>query len=328
MKRVGIGTVIFSVMLLTAATIAFAAKFEIGLAGAGPASLAYTLAAGVAENTNTKTKLLRITAETSAGFVENIRLVGRGESHLAFTGGIQIFQAFRGLGPYKGESPYKDLRGVAVTHGTNVSWNAREGINSVPELAGKTVSIGPPGSAIADLGLLILDAYEVRSKVKILRLSYEESSRAFVDGQVDAFMGGPAPYPAVMQAGAQKKINILPLDMERLKKIQKLAPVFLDTIPAGAYDWLKKDVPVLGYLGYIVAHKGVPEEAVHELLKVNLSPEGVTYLKRNHRLWNMWNTKTYIEEKGAFALEGLKLHPGAVRYWKEKGVSIPSALLP
>lgn len=328
MKRLAAAFFILGFSLVAAGAPSHAAKFELGIAGAGPASLAYTLAAGVAENTNTKTTLLRITAETSAGFVENVRLVGRGETQLAFTGGTQIYEALRGLGPYKGEPPYKDLRGVAVAYGTNNSWNAREGINSIPELAGKTVSIGPPGSAIAQLGVLILDAYGVKDKVKILRLSYEESSTAFVDGRIDAFMGGPAPYPAVMQAGAQKKINILPVDTEHIKKIRQSLPVVPDTVPAGVYDWHKKDVMTVGYLSYIVAHKSVSAEAVYELLRVNLSPAGITYLKRNHRLWNMWNAKTYIEEKGAFASEGMKLHPGAVRYWKEQGIKIPSAILP
>lgn len=328
MKRLAAALFILGFSLVAVSAPSHAAKFELGIAGAGPASLAYTLAAGVAENTNTKSKLVRITAETSAGFVENVRLVGRGETQLAFTGGTQIYEGLRGLGPYKGEPPYKDIRGVAVAYGTNNSWNAKEGINSIPELAGKTVSIGPPGSAIAQLGMLILDAYGLKGKVKVLRLSYEESSTAFVDGRIDAFMGGPAPYPAVMQAGAQKKINILPVDTEHIKKIRQSLPVVPDTVPAGVYDWHKKDVMTVGYLSYIVAHKGVSEEAVYELLRANLSPAGVTYLKRNHRLWNMWNAKTYIEEKGAFASEGMKLHPGAVRYWKEQGIKIPSAILP
>jgi TRAP transporter TAXI family solute receptor len=328
MKRLAAAFFILGFSLAAPGAPSHAAKFELGIAGAGPASLAYTLAAGVAENTNTKTTLLRITAETSAGFVENVRLVGRGETQLALTGGTQIYEGLRGLGPYKGEPPYRDLRGVAVAYGSNNSWNAREGINSIAELAGKTVSVGPPGSAIAQLGVLILDAYGIKDKVKILRLSYEESSTAFVDGRIDAFVGGPAPYPAVMQAGAQKKINILPIDAEHIKKIQKTLPVVPDTVPAGVYDWHKKDVTTVGFLAYIVAHKNVPEEAVYELLKVNLSPAGVTYLKRNHRLWNMWNAKAYIEEKGAFASEGMKLHPGAVKYWKEQGIKIPAAILP
>ena len=110
--------------------------------------------------------------------------------------------------------------------------------------------------------------------------------------------------------------------------IQKIAPVIPDTIYAGTYDWLKKDVIAVGYVTYIGAHKKVPDEAIYEILKVNLTPEGIKYLKNNHKLWSLWKNKSYIEEKEAFALEGLKLHPGAVKYWQEQGINIPKDILP
>jgi len=305
-----------------------AADYELSLAGAGPSSLAYNLAAGVAENTNTKTKKLRITAETSSGFVENIRLVGRGETELALTGGPDVFNALRSTGQYKGEPAYSDIRGLAVTYTSAISWNARDGIAKVEDLAGKTVSVGPPGSALSSVGELILDAYGLKDKVKILRLSFDESARAYVDGTIDAFVGGPPPYPAVMQAGAQKKINILSVDLEHIRKMQAWAPVVPYTIPAKSYDWMDKEALTIGFLGYLIANKSVSDEAVYELLKVNLSPAGVEYLKGNHKVWRMWETPDYIARDGAFANEGLKLHPGAVRYWKEKGVAVPAALMP
>lgn len=305
-----------------------AADYELSLAGAGPSSLAYNLAAGVAENTNTKTKKLRITAETSSGFVENIRLVGRGETELALTGGPDVFNALRGEGQYKGEPPYTDIRGLAVNYTSAISWNAREGITKIEDLVGKTVSVGPPGSALTSMGELILDAYGIKDKVKILRLSFDESARAYVDGTVDAFVGGPPPYPAVMQAGAQKKITILSVGMEYIRKMQASAPVVPFTIPAKSYDWMDKEALTVGFLGYLIANKSVPDEAVYELLKVNLSPAGVEYLKANHKVWRIWETPQYITRDGAFSNEGLKLHPGAVRYWKEQGVALPAALLP
>ena len=123
-------------------------------------------------------------------------------------------------------------------------------------------------------------------------------------------------------------MNLLPIDMEHVKKAQKFAPIIAATVKAGSYDWLKKDVLAIGYITYLGAKKDVPEDAVYEMLKVNLSPEGIKYLKNNSTLWDLWNTKTYIEENEAFALEGQKLHPGAVKYWTEKGVKLPPSILP
>ena len=322
--------ILFVILSLITCNYAFADKIaDLRFAGAGPASLAYTLVAGFAENTNSKTDLVRITPETTAGYVENIRLLGRGETDLALFGGLHAYQGLRSIGPYKGEPPYTDIRGVAVAYVGNVSWCAEDGITKISDLEGKHVNLGPPGSNIAYLGELILKVYGVYEKVgKIGRLSYAEAARAYADGEIDAFMGGPAPYPAVLQAGARKKINILPVDTEHIKMIQKTAPVIQDTITAGTYDWLKQDVVAVGYVTYIGANKKVSDKAIYEILKVNLTPEGIKYLKNNHKLWSLWKNKTYIEEKDAFVLEGLKLHPGAVKYWKEQGVNIPESILP
>ncbi len=317
------------VFIFAGPTPGSAQKIELGIAGAGPASLAYTLAAGFAENVNRRTKMLRLTPETTAGYVENVRLLGRGDTELALFGGANIYDGLRSRGKYKGEPPYKAIRGIAVAYVGSASWNAKEGINSIMDLVGKRVSLGPPGSNISFLGEQILDVYGIKNKVgKLLHLSYAEGSRAFVDGEVDAFMGGPAPYPAVMQAGARKKINILPVDVAHVKKIQKNTPVIPETIPAGVYKWLKKDVLAVGYVTYLGANEKVPEKAVYEILRVSLTPEGIKYLQNNHRLWSMWKNKMYIEEKGTFAVEGLKLHPGAAKYWKEQGVKIPASILP
>lgn len=317
------------VFIFAGPTPGSAQKIELGIAGAGPASLAYTLAAGFAENVNRRTNMVRLTPETTAGYVENVRLLGRGDTQLGLSGGANIYDGLHSKGPYKGEPPYKAIRGVAVAYVGTVSWNAKEGINSIMDLVGKRVTLGPPGSNIAFLGEQILIAYGIKDKVgKLLRLSYAEGSRAFVDGEVDAFMGGPAPYPAVMQAGARKKINILAVDLAHVKKIQKITPVIPETIPAGVYKWLKKDVLAVGYVTYLAANEKVPAKAVYEILKVSLTPEGIKYLQNNHRLWSMWKTPMYIEEKGAFAVEGMKLHPGAAKYWKEKGAKIPASILP
>jgi TRAP transporter TAXI family solute receptor len=151
-KKWTITLIILPFSVFITSTSSAAEKVELGLAETGPASLAYNLVAGVAENTNTKTNLVRITAETTAGFEENVRLLGRGETELALFGGTQAYQALRGIGPYKGEPPYKDIRGIAVAYAGNISWNARQGINKVTDLAGKNVSLGPPGSLMGYFG--------------------------------------------------------------------------------------------------------------------------------------------------------------------------------
>lgn len=328
MRRIIASVFALGLAAAAGAVPAGAADYEVSIAGAGPSSLAYNLAAGLAENTNSKTDKVRATAETSAGFVENIRLVGRGETEFGLTSGVQIDQGVNAKGPYEGEDKYTDLRGVMVTYTGNISWNASTDIQSYADLEGKTVAVGPPGSLLSYLGEQVLEAYGLVDKVEILRLSFAESARAFVDGTADAFVGGPAPYPSVMEAGAQKDIRLLEIDDEHIAKIRQNVPVTKDVVKAGIYDWLDKDVTTIGYVGYLVTHKDVPDEVVYEVLKTNLSDKGVEYLKSNHRVWSAWNTPQYIADNDAFAAEGIKLHPGAVKYWTEQGVEVSAALKP
>ena len=146
---------------LLGANLSFGAgkKIDLSIAGSGPASVAYMLVAGFAENTNTKTDKVRITPQTSAGFVENIRLLGKGKTDLALYGGVHLYQGFHSEGPFKGEPPYKDIRGLGVAYVGNMSWYGKEGINKITDFVGKRVSLGPPGSNSAYLGEIILKAY-------------------------------------------------------------------------------------------------------------------------------------------------------------------------
>lgn len=114
----------FSVFIIS--TSSATEKVELGLAETGPASLAYNLVAGVAENTNTKTNLATITAEATPDLK---KMFG-----------------------YKGEPPYKNIRGIAVAYTSNISWNAMQGINEVADLAGKKISLGSPRSLMEYFG--------------------------------------------------------------------------------------------------------------------------------------------------------------------------------
>lgn len=302
---------------------------QLSFGGAGTGSVGYTMAAGFAEAVNSLSSKVKLTAETTSGYVENWRLLGNGETELAFIGDFQIFEGMQGIGAYEGE---KELAannfGIAVAYEGNCYLNAGEDITRIEDLVGKTINLGPIGSNIAYLGECLLEAYGIKDDVNILRLNYDEGARAFVDGEVDAFMGGPAPYPCVVEAGAQKKINILPVDEEHIKIMQEYVPCILTTVPSNAYDWLEKDVPSVGYLTYIVANKDVPNEIIKEILSVSTSPKGIEYLKNNHMLWNIWDNKTYIEDMGAFQVKGFKLHPGALEFWEEQGVNIPDSIRP
>lgn len=313
--------------VVVVATPALSQSGETTIAGAGPGSLAYNMAAALAENVNRADAGMRATAESSSGFVENARLVGRGETDFGITSGVQVFEALTSAGPYEGEPGYSDLRGVAITHGSSASIVAVEGIEEMADLEGKRLSLGPPGSLLGYTGELMLKVYGLEGKVETVRMSVSESSRALVDGTIDAFVAGPAPYPAVLEASAQRDLNVVPVDVEHIKMIQETAPVVVSTMPAGVYDWLEEDVTIVGFLAYVVANKNVPDETVTALLEANLSETGVAYLKNNHSAWSIWDTPAYITDSNAFAAEGMKMHPGAAAYWSANGVELPEAIL-
>jgi TRAP transporter TAXI family solute receptor len=155
-------------------------------------------------------------------------------------------------------------------------------------------------------------------------MGYGPSAKAMQDRKVEG-MNIPAGVPAsaVTQAFANiggDKISILEFSDDDLKKIQAAFPVWTRyVIPKGSYPGLEKDVNTIAQPNLLVATKDTPEETVYLLTKTMY--ENLPFLNTVHKA-----TKAMALEKAIAGLP-MPLHPGAAKFYKEKGIKIPDRLI-
>ena len=293
------------------------------IAGADVGSVIYLNAAGMAELVNNESSSVRLSAQTTQGFVENVRLVGRGEVDFGFISTGVAYQGMTGTGSFQGEPPYSDILCIAVAYDGQMYIVAQEEFNSIEELAGRSINFGPPGSNLALYGNAILRGYGLYDSMRVSTLGINDGVQLFVERRVDAIMGGPVPYPAVLSVAAQARPRILSVSMDKFPAINEFARSYPVTIPSSTYDFMTTDAVTTGFANYIVAHRSIPDDIVFEVLSRMVTPDGIEYLKRGTPTWQLENSGTAIAQGDAVRVAGLKMHPGAVKFWEEQGFKVP-----
>ena len=305
---------------------AHAKKLSLSVAGAGIGQSSYIQAAALADYVNKHSDKLSLTAQTTRGFVHNTRLVNSGDTKLGFAGTTIIYPAQLGIEKFK-EGKCENLRGVISSGDSMHYWITlkSKGIKSIKDMAGKRINTGTPGSNTRYIARLTLKAYGVYDTIHESSLNFPGSSSALIDGKIDAWCAaGSPPASAVVEVFSARDGRIIGIDDSMFDKILKEYPPFvISKLPANTYAGQTEDVPVLGYQAYFVAHKDVPEWVTYEILKIIMTPEAKRELPTASTKWKALNTPDVPKLK-AMSQIGLKLHPGAERFWMEKGLTIPA----
>lgn len=326
--------VIMAMTMLSAGQLQAAEKKSYLLATASTGGTYYPV--GVAISTLTKVKLLPkkkigMSAINSAGSGENVKLLRENEVQFAILQGLFGYYAWNGTGPVKKDGPQKGLRAVSmlwqnVEQFTVLSDFAKTGtLSDLEGMKGKFMALGKKnsgtiGSNTKILGNLGIDAAK---DYKLVHVGYGPSGDALQNGQV-AGMSTPAGVPtgAVTKAMAAMgdKVTILDFTPEQAKKADgglNLWTPYL--IPAGTYPGQKKDINTIAQPNFLAVRADVDEEAVYLITKTIY--ENLPFLTAIHKA-----TKA-ISLKNAIAGLPMPIHPGAARYYKEVGLTIPDHLI-
>lgn len=312
-------------------------RVSLSIAGGGPGSGVYVEAGAIAQYIRTRSGLewLSITPQTTGGVVENVRLLGRREVELGIVATSDVYAALRGLAPFSGEQSYSHLFAVfpiTVSATQWVTYNPR--LRTLADLAGRRVNLGPPGSASAQYGQYTLEAAGVWERVQKEFVNWSQGVRLMQDGIVDAVtVTGPPPFPAVQEAAAVygKRLYFVELGAAAIEGVIRRNPslqpqvvqpdVYGPGIPAEPYR-------SVGYLAVLAATDAAPSDAVYEMLKALLTPDGRRYLINSISVFEAGFATLPAGFFASLEAVGMRLHPGAVRYYREAGYEIPASLLP
>lgn len=290
---------------------------------------------GVALATLSKVKLapkhhFSLSAISSAGSGENVKLLNENEAQFAILQGLYGAWAWSGEGPYEKSGRQEQLRSVSmlwqnVEHFIVRSDLAKTGtVTDLNNLDGKKFSIGKKNSGTENSGRQIMKGLKVDpDKFNLAYMGYGGSASALQNGTIDG-MNTPAGVPvgAVTQAFAAlgKDISILSFTDEQIKEANSNYNLWTKyEIPANTYPGLDKPITTIAQPNFLAVREDISEEDVYQLTKAIY--ENLPFLQGIHKA-----TKAMAIEKAIAGLP-VPLHPGAARYYKEMGIEIPSDLM-
>jgi TRAP transporter TAXI family solute receptor len=313
MKR--LFSVCVAVLFVMGAVAAVQAADNLVLATGGTAGTYYPFGGAMAKIWNSKIKDMNVTAQTSGASGENIRLINKKEVELALVQSDTLDQAWNGKEAFK--EPLKGMSVIATLYPeiVQVVVLADGPIKTFADLKGKKVGVGAPGSGTEINFRQLMDIYGLKKEdVNGQYLSYSESAEAFKDKHIDAFIATAGiPNAAIMDVSTQNDIRILPIPADVSAKIIKKYPFFAAvTIPANTYKGVTQDVPTVAVNAVLIAGNQLKPEMVYQLTKALF--ENQAELASAHAKGKEVSLK--------YAVQGVSVpfHPGAVKYYKEKGL--------
>jgi TRAP transporter TAXI family solute receptor len=300
---------------------AYAQQKTIAIGTGGTGGVYYPMGGGIANILSKNLPGVQATAEVTGGSVDNLKLIATGQSEVGFTMADAALDALNGEDKFK--SGKVDLKTLMVLYPNRMHVVTIEGtgINSMADLKGKRVSTGSPGSATEVMAFRVIEAagLDKDKDMKRERLGAAESVNAIKDRKIDAFFWvGGLPTAAVTDLGATPGLKIKMIDHDDVvaKMNAKYGPLYVaDVIPAKTYPGQDKDNKIANVWNILVTNSKMSDELAYNIVKTlfDKKPDLVAVHKEAESL-DFKYQKT-ANSPAAF-------HPGAIKYFKEKGVAM------
>jgi uncharacterized protein len=298
-------------------------KTRLSIATGGTGGVYYPVGGGIAALISRHIPNTEATAEVTTASVDNMKLLHADRIALALTQSDIAWDAYQAK--LKGLSDKVGVRAISALYTNYMHIVALDGsgIRTINDLKGKRVSTGAPGSGTEVKGLRVLEAYGISPKdLKSQdRLGASESAAAMKDRRIDAFIwDGGLPTAAILDLAATPgiKIQLVGHGDAVAKMVSKYGPVyFVGTVPKGTYGGMETDVQVAALTNLLTAHERMDESLAYQITKL--------LLERTPDLVAVHQAAKEITLKSAVVGSPVPFHPGALRYYKEKGIKVPEA---
>jgi hypothetical protein len=263
----------------------------------------------------------QISTQQTQGPNQNIILTDSRQIDLGMTTMGVALQAWEGKGDWTKGKQYRNIRATFPMYDTPFHFVAlkKSGIKAVKDLDGKRAGIGPRAGTCGTYFPLMFKALGVNATIRNGQAS--DMAANLQDGLIDAFpFCAGVPIAAYSELETTNDVQFFTYTADEIKKLKEALPELSDsTIPKGTYKQLTEDHKTVGVYNFGIAHKDLPEDLVYEITKAVL--ENNAQMVKGHAaaketLAQNWDRNTF-----------LPFHPGAVRYYKEKGINIPAKLV-
>ncbi|HUQ27763.1 MAG TPA: TAXI family TRAP transporter solute-binding subunit [Usitatibacter sp.] len=295
-------------------------KTRISIGTGGTGGVYYPLGGGIAALVSKYVPGVDATAEVTAGSIANLNLIAGGKSEMAFTMADSAWDAVNGLAKFEGKRV--PLRTLAVFYPNRMHVVTVEatGINSMKDLKGKRVSTGAPVSGTEEMASRLLEASGLELKdITRERLSVAESVAALKDRKIDAFFWvGGVPTPSITDLASTPGMKVKLIDhgdaADNMRK--KYGPIYVkNQILANAYPGEARTTTNVDVWNLLVVPEKADDKLVYDIVK--------TMFEKKDELVKVHKDAAFLDlANQASGASPIPFHPGAVRYFKERGVNV------
>jgi uncharacterized protein len=303
-----------------AASVAFGASGAraeqfINVLTGGTSGVYYPLGVALSKIYGEKIPDVRTQVQATKASVENLNLLQQGKGEIGFSLGDSVKMAAEGNADAGFKAPLDKLRGIAAIYPNYIQIVATKesGITSLADLKGRSLSVGAPksGTELNARAILTASKMSYDDLAKTEYLPFAESVELIKNRQLDATLQSAGLGVASLKdLSTSLPVTIVSVPAETATALG--APYVAATIPAGTYDGQTEDVPTVAVINFLVTHADVSDELAYQMTKQLF--ENLPEVLAAH------NAAKDIKLENAAKGMPIPLHPGAERYYKEKGL--------
>ncbi|MCX5909846.1 MAG: TAXI family TRAP transporter solute-binding subunit, partial [Deltaproteobacteria bacterium] len=310
-----------------------------GIATGGVGGVYYPLGGALAQALTNKIPDMVVTAQTGNASVANVNLISRGEVESGIAQNNVALAAYAGDKEQWKTPQVKGLRTITALfpETVHIVAGAKSGIKSVYDFKGKRIIVGDKGSGTEMDSRRFLEAFGLTyNDIQPIYVYYAAAVQRMQDEQADAlFWTAGVPISSIIEIATTKDVVFLSFPDEVIKKLHSRFPYYAPvTLPAKAYP--KQDYPVktVAIISLWVTRADIDEKTIYEMT-YNLYEKTPQLFREKQELASRADMMAAAHEQGKNvklenALLGvtIPLHAGAYKYYKEKGIQVPAALIP
>ncbi len=277
----------------------------------------YPLGAIFSDYWNKKLDYVQASSQATNGSVQNLIFIKQGEAQVALTPTGTLYEGFNGEASFDGNK----VENVRILAGLYPNVNhlvARKGagIESIADVAGKKIVPGATGSATEIETQRAMEAYDVNYEgLGKDFVGFTEATDLMRNKQTDvAMVMAGVPTSAVTEMLSTANGMLLPYTQEAVDYLKEKYPWTMEyTIEANSYENQPEDVLSVAQNNFLVGSADMPDEVAYDLVKTLW--EGLEELKGSHAVIEQFDIEKALE-----GTSGIPIHPGAEKYYKEKGI--------
>lgn len=253
---------------------------------------------------------INTTAEVSQASAANMTALADGGAEIAFVQTDTAFYASEGSNMFEGEViDSVSAIGALYPETIQLVTTANSGITSYEDLAGKSISVGAPGSGTYINAEQLLEIHGMTmDDINAQNLDFGESQESLQSGQIDAaFITAGTPTGAVESLSATANVVIVPVAQDKADELIEKYPYYAhDVVPSGVYG-LTEEVPTVSVLAMLVVQNDLSDDLVYDITKaIYENTDRIQHAKAD-----------FIRAETALDGIGIDIHPGAQRYFDE-----------